>query len=44
MNDQNKTRMAVRILCLVLAAIMVFGVAYAGLEAIFDFHGHGHVH
>ena len=35
MKKQEKTKLAVRITCLVLAALMVFGVAYTGFYYLF---------
>ena len=34
MKKAEKTKIAVRITCLVLAALMVFGVIYAGILAV----------
>ncbi len=35
MKKQEKRKLAVRIVCLALAALMVFGVAYTGVYYIF---------
>lgn len=34
MKNQEKKKLALRVFCLVLAALMVFGVAYVGIEAV----------
>lgn len=42
MKKQEKSKLAVRILCIVLAALMVFSIAYIGIDAILQATSHVH--